>query len=267
MDPKKRENERFKTQCFFSFQKGKIRQIRQIGQIEFFFLNDFERNCRQIQFKYLIKPFKHSKNMSSSQTFPLKNPSVYSIVLQNQLSLYSQMVDDRYEAQIKSIEERTKSFLDNIVQTKHLILETFPKEMLNLTVENFLTEHHGSFEALLKARIKKMGVLEKNQIAKSFSQNQRNFERNHYEGSLEKIPEFIENSRENFEDCLQFTEKKMEHKSTGSQCKLNFQRNALKSPSTIYTPYSKKKIDFSETSVKTPLDIAFDGSVKKHWVP
>jgi hypothetical protein len=188
-----------------------------------------------------------SSNLFSLEKENVNPESLSSLVFRNQYMLFSQIIDERYTNQIQAIEDRTSSFIDNLMNTKNLILDSFPKEMLNLTVESFFEEFDGKFENILKEKIRKMGILEKSQL------NNKPMIIKEKVKNLEKIPEYVETERQNFEECVMFTEKK------------NETIKSLKSPT-----FSKIKFEFSEKSdgsAMSKMNVLMDKSMKKPWVP
>ena len=167
--------------------------------------------------------------------------SMSSFIFRSQCNIYAQNIEDRCRLQIQTLEDRSHVVIDELVKFKEMLVAAFPRELLELSVESFFEEFEGNFELMVKEGVKKMGVQEKCLFKKEKVPQKK---------ELDRVPEFLEDERQNFEDCVMFTEKKPETPK-------NFK----------FETFSKKKIDFSEKGDFGKIISTSEKSMKKPWMP
>ena len=168
--------------------------------------------------------------------------SMSSFIFRSQCNIYAQNIEDRCRLQIQTLEDRSHVVIDELIKFKEMLMAAFPREVLDLSVESFFEEFEGNIEQMVKEGVKKMGVQEKCLFKKEKVPQKKEFDR---------VPEFLEEERQNFEDCVMFTEKKPETPK-------NFK----------FETFSKKKIEFSEKGdFGKMVSSTSEKSLKKPWMP
>lgn len=94
----------------------------------------------------------------------LDSPEMGNLINRNQFDFIINLINDRFASQVQSIEDRTQLIMENLITTKELILDYFPKELLEMPVERFCEDYEGNFEQALKEIIHKIPVSQKQAI-------------------------------------------------------------------------------------------------------